>query len=40
MYYGHEKEFITREQLKTAIAEYIEYYNNKRIQLKLDALLH
>ena len=38
MYYGHEKEFKTREQLKAAIEEYIEYYNKERIQMKLGYL--
>ena len=38
MYYGHEKEFKTREQLSAAIKEYIEYYNNERIQIKLGYL--
>lgn len=34
MFYGHEHEFQTFEQLKQAIAEYIDYYNNKRIKGK------
>lgn len=34
MFYGHEQEFQTFEQLKHAIAEYIDYYNNKRIKGK------
>lgn len=34
MYYGHEKEFKSFEEFSMAIAEYIEYYNNKRIQVK------
>ena len=38
MYYGHEKEFRTREQLKAAIEEYIDYYNRERIQKKLGYL--
>lgn len=38
MYYGHEKEFKTRQQLYDAIDEYIKYYNEKRIQLKLNCL--
>ena len=33
-FYGHEQEFQTFEQLKQAIAEYIDYYNNKRIKGK------
>ena len=38
MYFGHEKEFKTREQLSIAIDEYIEYYNKERIQMKLGYL--
>ena len=38
MYFGHEKEFKTREQLRAAIEEYIEYYNRERIQMKLGYL--
>ena len=34
MFYGHEGEFRTFEQLKAAIAEYIDYYNNRRIKGK------
>ena len=34
MFYGHEYEFKTLEQLQKAMEEYIEYYNNKRIQVK------
>ena len=34
MFYGHEQEFQTFEQLYQAIAEYIDYYNNKRIKGK------
>lgn len=34
MFYGHEGEFRTFEQLKRAIAEYIDYYNNRRIKGK------
>ena len=36
MYYGHEKEFCTNDQLEEAIRDYIYYYNNKRIKLRLD----
>lgn len=36
MYYGHEKEFYTNNQLEEAIRDYIYYYNNKRIKLRLD----
>lgn len=38
MYYGNEKEFKTREQLYAAIDEYIKYYNEDRIQIKLNCL--
>ena len=34
MYYGHEKNFRSFEEFSVAIAEYIDYYNNKRIQVK------
>ena len=38
MFYGHEYEFKTLEQLQDAMEEYIDYYNNKRIQVKLKGL--
>ena len=38
MFYGHEFEFETLEELKKAMEEYIDYYNNKRIQVKLKGL--
>lgn len=38
MYYGHEKEFKTKEQLRAAMTEYIEYYNNERINIKRKGL--
>ena len=38
MFYGHEYEFKTLEQLQKAMEEYIEYYNNERIQIKLKGL--
>ena len=38
MFYGHEYEFKTLEQLQKAMEEYIDYYNNKRIQVKLKGL--
>ena len=38
MFYGHEYEFNTLDQLKEAIEEYIEYYNTKRIKAKLKGL--
>jgi transposase InsO family protein/transposase-like protein len=38
MFYGHEYEFKTLEQLQKAMEEYIDYYNNERIQIKLKGL--
>ena len=38
MFYGHEYEFQTLDQLKKAIEEYIDYYNTKRIKVKLKGL--
>ena len=35
MFYGYEKTFQSLEQLEKAIVEYIDYYNNKRIKVKL-----
>ncbi|MGY3780522.1 IS3 family transposase, partial [Streptococcus gallolyticus] len=37
-FYGFEKEFTSLETLKTAISEYINYYNTKRIKLTLKGL--
>jgi len=34
MFYGHEKDFVSFEEFKKAIDEYIDYYNNRRIQSK------
>lgn len=34
MFYGHEKEFESFEKFTKAINEYIDYYNNNRIQSK------
>ena len=34
MFYGHEKEYQTFEQFSKAVEEYINYYNNQRIQKK------
>lgn len=34
MFYGHENEFATFEDFSKAIDEYIDYYNNHRIQAK------
>lgn len=38
MFYGHEYEFKTLDQLQKAMEEYIDYYNNERIQVKLKGL--
>lgn len=38
MFYGKENEFKTLEELETAIDEYIDYYNNERISIKLKGL--
>ena len=35
MFYGHESEFKTLEELRNAMDDYIIYYNEKRIKLKL-----
>ncbi|SHO51628.1 IS3 family transposase, partial [Anaerocolumna xylanovorans] len=34
MFYGHEKDFGSFDEFKKAIDEYIDYYNNRRIQSK------
>lgn len=34
-FFTHEYKFKTLNELKVAMEEYIEYYNNKRIQVKL-----
>ena len=34
MFYGFEKEYSTFKEFQTAVEEYIDYYNNKRIQEK------
>ena len=34
MYYGHEKEFSSFIEFSKAVSEYIDYYNNRRIQKK------
>ena len=34
MYYGNEKDYSSFEEFSQAIEEYIDYYNNKRIQAK------
>jgi len=38
MIYGHELEFQTLEELKKAMDDYIIYYNEKRIKVKLKGL--
>lgn len=38
MFYGHESEFKTLDELKKAIEEYIKYYNEKRINVKRKGL--
>lgn len=35
MFYGFEKTFKSIDELKLAISDYIDYYNNKRIKVKL-----
>ena len=36
MYYGFEKDYASFEEFAVAIDEYIDYYNNKRIQVKTE----
>ncbi|MHC4024948.1 IS3 family transposase [Streptococcus sp. KHUD_018] len=38
MFYGYEKTFKSLHQLEQAIVDYIDYYNNKRIKVKLKGL--
>ena len=38
MFYGYEKSFQSLKQLEQAIVDYINYYNNKRIKVKLKGL--
>ena len=38
MFYGNEHKFKTLNQLELAIKEYIHYYNNERITVKLKGL--
>ena len=38
MFYGYEKTFKSIEHLEQAILDYINYYNNKRIKVKLKGL--
>ena len=39
MFYGYEKMFHLLEQLEQAIVDYIDYYNNKLIKVKLKGLI-
>ncbi|WP_153297912.1 IS3 family transposase [Streptococcus pneumoniae] len=39
MFYGYEKSFQSFKQLEQAIIDYIDYYNNKRIKVKLKGLI-
>lgn len=38
MFYGHESEFKTLDELYKAMVDYIDYYNNKRVTVKLKGL--
>ena len=38
MFYGYEKTFQSLNQLEQAIVDYVDYYNNKRIKVKLKGL--
>ena len=38
IFYGYEKTFPSLEQLEQAILDYINYYNNKCIKVKLKGL--
>ncbi|MBF7075542.1 IS3 family transposase, partial [Streptococcus sp. HF-100] len=38
MFYGYENHFRSLEDLEQAIVNYIDYYNNKRIKVKLKGL--
>ena len=38
MFYGFEKDFQSLEELEETIVNYIDYYNNKRIRIKLKGL--
>ena len=38
MFYGQENNYKNIKELKIAIEEYIDYYNNKRIKIKLKGL--
>lgn len=34
MFYGHEYEFKSLDELKKAMEEYLAYYNTERIQIR------
>ena len=34
MHYGYEKDYSSFEEFSQAVEEYIDYYNNKKIQVK------
>ena len=38
MFYGYESSFKSIDELIQAISDYIDYYNNKRIKVKLKGL--
>ena len=38
MFYGYEKTFKSIKEFEGAIIDYIDYYNNKRIKVKLKEL--
>ena len=38
MFYGHEDKFKTLDELKKAIEDYIAYYNENRIKVKLKGM--
>ena len=38
IFYGYEKTFHSLEQLEQTIVDYIDYYNNKLIKVKLKGL--
>ena len=38
MFYGFEKQFKNLNEMEDAIRDYIEYYNHKRIKIKLKGL--
>ena len=38
MFYGYEQTFKSIKELERAIVDYIDYYNNKRIKVKLKGL--